>query len=153
MRICLYTNTALPKVGGQEIVAGQIVEPNPANLLIDVVDDFAGKLAHREELQIDSTAVTVIMADAGDAGANGGAYAEFFVQLAGQRLLGTFAGLDLAAGELPLMRHRLFRTALTNQHLATAHNERSSHKTEGWATGPIVGVWLGFLHSSSVNAP
>jgi len=139
-------------VGGKEIVAGQVVEPDPANLLIDVVDDFARELVHREELQIDSAAVTVVMADSGDARANGGGYAELLVQLAGKGLLGTFTGLDLAAGKLPLQRHGLFRTALTDQHLACAHNERSSHKTEGWATGPIVGVCLNFLHSSSVNA-
>jgi hypothetical protein len=93
------------------------------------------------------------MADASDAGADGGAYAEFLLQLAGQRLFGTLAGLDFAAGKLPLMRHGLFGPALTDEHFATAHNERGSHKTECWATGPIVGACLNFLHSSSVNAP
>jgi hypothetical protein len=46
--------------------------------------------------------MAVVVANVRDQGANGGLYAQLFVQLAGQRLLRALARLDLAAGKLPL---------------------------------------------------
>ena len=61
-----------PTVGGQELVIGKLFEANPAHLLIDAALDLAGELMHGKKLQIDGAAMTVVMADAGDAGADGG---------------------------------------------------------------------------------
>jgi len=77
---------------------------------------------------------------------------KLFIQFAGKRLFRALAGLDLAAGELPLQRHGLIRTALTDEDFAAAHDERSRNKTKGGADGPGVGIWRGFFHNSSVNA-
>src|ERR1035441_6472433 len=82
-----------PAVGGQELVIGKVFEADPAHLLIDAALDLAGELMNGKELQIDGAAMAVVVAYAGDAEADGGANAEFFVQFAGQRLLGAFAGL------------------------------------------------------------
>ena len=43
--------------------------------------------------------------------------AELFVELAGEGLLGGFAGLDLAAGELPFEAHGLIGAALADEDL------------------------------------
>ena len=65
--------------------------------------------------------------------------AELFVQFAGQRLLGAFAGLDLAAGKLPQQRHRLIGTALADQNFAAAHNQRRRHKAQRGTGRPRIG--------------
>ncbi len=41
--------------------------------------------------------------------------AEFFVEFAGERLLGGFARLDLAAGKLPFEAHGLVGPALADE--------------------------------------
>ena len=142
-----------PVVGGQELIIGKVFEADPAHLLIDAGLDLAGELMHGKELQIDGAAMAVVVADVRDARANGGADAEFLVQFADECLLGAFAGLDLAAGKLPLQRHRLIRTALTDQDFAAAHDECGRHKAKGGSGGPGIGNWLGLFHTSSVNAP
>ena len=78
--------------------------------------------------------------------------AEFLVQFAGQRLLGAFAGLDLAAGKLPLQGHRLVGTALADQHLAAANNQRRCHKAKRRTGRPRVEVALAVFHTPSVIA-
>jgi hypothetical protein len=85
-------------VGGQELVAGKVFEPDPADLVIDAVSISPAELMHGKELQIDGAAMAIVVADAGDAGADGRANAEFFVQFAGQRLLRAFAGSILPPG-------------------------------------------------------
>ena len=81
----------------------------------DAVVEFAGEVADGEELQVDGAAVAIAVADLGDAGADDGGDAEFFVEFAGEGLLGGFAEFDLAAGELPLEAHGLVGTALADQ--------------------------------------
>ena len=68
-----------------------------------------------EEFQVDSSAVAVFVADVGYAAADGGGDSELFFELAGEGLLGGFAGLDLAAGELPFKAHRLVGAALAHE--------------------------------------
>src|ERR1039458_785547 len=105
-----------------------------------------------KELQVDGSAVAVVMADEGDPGAYGRLDAEFFVELAGKGLVRPFASLNFFAGGLPLEGHRLIRTALADQDFAAADDERSRNETKGGSGGPGGGVWLGLFHSSSVNA-
>ena len=131
----------------------ELAQLNPFDLVVDAVQDFAGKLDYREELQIDGAAVTVVMADMRDSRADGGADAELLIQFAGQGLLRAFAGFDLAARKLPEQGHRLIRAALTDQDLAVMHDERGRHETKGGSAGPGIGSCGGIFHVSSVNAP
>ena len=66
--------------------------------------------------------------------ADDGLDAEFFAQLASESLFGGLAGLDLAAGKLPLQRMAVAGHALANQQQPVPvedsgdHNERAIHK-------------------------
>ena len=97
--------------------------------------------------------MAVVVADARDRRADGCLDAQLFVQLTGQRLLRAFARLDLAAGKLPLERHRLIRAALTDQNFAVAHNQRRRHEAQRGTGRPRISIGLDFFHASSVNAP
>jgi hypothetical protein len=88
----------------------------------DAVIDFAGELAYGKELQIDRAAMAIIMADVGDSRADNCLYAELFIQLARESLLGTLSRFDLASRKLPLEGHGLVWAALPNQHLAFAQD-------------------------------
>jgi len=92
------------------------------------------------------------VADVDDMGANDGCNAEFFVEFAGQCLLGAFAGLDFAAGKFPLGGHGLVGTALADQDFSAAHDKGRGDITKGWAVGPGCVLWLMLRHTSSVNA-
>jgi hypothetical protein len=63
------------------------------------------------------------VARASDAGSDFGIDGQLFVQFAGQGLLGTFSGLDLAPGELPFEGHGLIGTALADEDFISAQNE------------------------------
>ena len=110
-------------VGGDEVVLGQVAQGAPADVLEDEVGDLAAVFLDQEELQVDGAAAAVVVADVGDARADGGVDVELFLELAAQRLLGGFAGLHLAAGEFPLGAERLVGTALTDQHLVAAQDQ------------------------------
>jgi len=138
-------------VGGQEVVAGEVLEAYPADLLVDLVVDFAGELVDGKELQVDGAAMTVVVADPSNRTANGGLYAELFVQFAGQCLLRAFAGFDFATRKLPQRCHRLIGAALTDQNLSAAYNQGSRHKAEGRAIWPRACIGLVFFHASSVS--
>ena len=60
-------------------------------------------------------------------------HAEFFVQLAPERVARLLALLDLAAGELPLQGKRLVAGALANQDLSAPQDERSRDALDGTA--------------------
>ena len=66
---------------------------------------------------------------------------------------GALAGLDLAAGKLPQQGHRLIGTALADQHLAVANDQRSRDQTDGASGGPGIGILLDLFHGTSVTAP
>jgi hypothetical protein len=55
------------------------------------------------------------MADVGNARADFGADAEFFLEFAGKSLFGGFALLNFAARKLPLERHGLVGAALADE--------------------------------------
>jgi hypothetical protein len=139
-------------VGGEEIVAGQVFEACPTDLLEDAVLDFAAELMDREKLQVDGAAVTVVVANAGDRWADDGVDPKFFVEFAGQGLFRTFAGLDFSAWKLPLQGHRLVGAALPYQNFAPAQNQRGGNEAQGWTGRPGAGIELRFIHRSSVNA-
>ncbi len=107
-----------PAIRSQEVVSRQILELDPLELVKDAIDQIAGELVHREELQINGAAVAIVMPDVGHTSADLRGNAEFLVQLARQGLFCALAGLDLSPGKLPLQSHRLVRTALANQNLA-----------------------------------
>jgi len=139
-------------VGGEEVVAGQIFELDPLDLLEDAVFDLAGELFDGEELEIDGAAVAVVVADVGDPGADLSGDTELLIELAGEGLLGTFAGLDLAAGKLPLQGHGLVGAPLADEHLAGPDHQSGCHQTKRRRSGPGLGVWLTVFHTLSVIA-
>ncbi len=105
------------EVGGEEVEGGQGGERSPVHGVEDAVGELAGELSYGEELQVDGAAVAVAVADLGDARADGGGDAELFFEFAGEGLFGGFAGLDLAAGKLPLEAHGLVGAALADEDL------------------------------------
>lgn len=118
------------EVGGEEVVFLQVAELDPAHLVEDLVLDFAGELPDSEELQVHGAAVTVIVANTDDGGAYDGLDAQFFLKLADQRLLRTFAGLDFSAGKFPFERHNLIGTPLTNENLAVTKDKSGRYKSK-----------------------
>jgi hypothetical protein len=103
-------------VGGQEVVPGKFFELDPFELVEDLVLEFALERGDGEELQVDCAAVAVVVANVGDARADGGANSEFFLKLPREGLLRSFALFDFAAGELPLQCHGLIGAPLTDQY-------------------------------------
>lgn len=134
------------EIGGEKVVFREVAEVDPADFVVDVALDFAGEFADDKKLQVDGAAMTVVVADAGNGGADDAMDAQFFVELAGEGLLGTFAGLDFAAGKLPFEGHNLVGAALADKHLIIANDERGGDKAQGW-TG-LVGLRaaLGDVH-------
>src|SRR5689334_2645680 len=96
----------------------------------DVVFEFAFERGHGEELEVDGTAVAVVVAGVGYARTDGGANPQFFLKFAREGLLGGFAGLDLSAGNLPLQRHWLIGAALADEYEAVADQQPSYNETE-----------------------
>jgi hypothetical protein len=121
--------------------------------VVDAALDLAGELMHGKELQVDSAAMAVVVADVGDVGANGCANPQFLIQFAGQRLLRALAGLDLAAGKLPQQRHRLIGTALADQHQAITNDQGRRHKAQRRTGRPRIIIRLSFSHTFSLIAP
>ncbi len=138
-------------IGGQEFVVGQVFEGRPDHLGEDAVLEVAGEVAHSVKLQVHRAAMTVVVADVSDAGADLGLDAEFFMELAGEGLLGRLAGFDFASGEFPLERHGLVGAALADEHLAVADNERRRDKPERGPGRPWAGKLLGTFHMPSVQ--
>lgn len=141
------------QVGGEEVEFGEFTEIDPAHLIVDLVLNFAGEFAYREELQIDRSAVTVIVAYAGDGGTNDGGDAQFFVEFTHKGLLRGFAGFDLAPWKFPLESHDLFRTALADEDPAFANYKGCRYKAKGWTGVLGLRAALGGVHTRSVNLP
>ena len=59
-------------VGGEEVITGEVAQITPAQIVEDVVGDFARKLVDGEELQIDCAAVAVGVPHMRDERADGG---------------------------------------------------------------------------------
>jgi len=64
------------------------LKADPADLLVDLVVDFAGELVDGEELQVDGASMAVVVADVGHGRSNGCLDAKFLTQFARQRLFG-----------------------------------------------------------------
>src|ERR1700729_2927489 len=88
-------------VSGEEVVGGQVFKLDPFELMEDAVFEFPTEFMHGEELQVDGTPVTVIVANVGDVAADFGRNAELLVQFTGEGLLRGFAGFDFPAWKLP----------------------------------------------------
>lgn len=116
------------EIGGEKVVFRQVAELNPAHLVKDLVLDFAGELPDGEELQINCAAVPVIVANADYGMAYDGVNAQFFLKLAGQRLLRALTIFDFPAGEFPFKRHHLVRAPLTNENLAVTNDKSGRYK-------------------------
>ena len=147
---CEVTNQST--IRGQKVVLEQILKPHPAELLKDPVFQLAGELVYGKELQVDCTAMTIVVADVGDARANAGLDPELFVQFAGQGLLRAFSLLNFAARKFPLQPHWLVRAPLADQHFTAADDQRRRNKSQGGTGGPGIGVRLFVFHPSSVIA-
>ena len=119
-----------PAVGDQEVVIWQLFQFDPAHIFEDAILDFAAKLIDCKELQIDCAAMPVVVANMRYARPDRCLDAQFFIELASQRRLRTFAGLNLASGELPLKRHRLIGPALADQDLVPAQHQCSRHQAQ-----------------------
>ena len=109
-----------PKIRGKKVVPGKRRQRSPLHIIEDAVVQVPVELVDDEELQVDGSAVPVLMTDAGHAAPDGCGDAEFLVKLADQRLFGGLPGLDLASGELPFQAHRLVRTTLADKHFGVA---------------------------------
>ena len=138
-------------VSGKKIVIGQIFELYPFELVEDFVFQFALEGGDGEELEIDGSAVAVVVADVGYARTDGGADAEFFVEFAKEGLFGSLARLDFSAGEFPLQSHGLIGTALADEHKTFAKKQSGNDKTQGGSGGARLGNGLRLFHTSSVN--
>lgn len=138
-------------VGSKEVVRGEFFELDPLELVKDFVFEFAFERGNSIELQVDSAAMAVVVADVGDVGTDGGADAELFVEFAGEGLLGALAVFDLAAGKLPLKGHRLVWAALADEDEAVAHEQAGDDESESWARRTWFGDGLRVFHASSVN--
>jgi len=139
-------------VGGEEFVGGEFFEFDPFELVENLVFEFAFEGRDCVELEIDCTTVPVVVADVGDVGSDGRADTEFFVEFAGEGLLGAFAVLDFSARKFPLQSHGLVRAALTDQDEAVAHDQSSHDEAKGGPRRTRVGDRLRVFHASSVNA-
>ena len=117
----------------------------------DLVFELAFKGVDGKKLEINGAAVAIVMADVGDALANGGLDSELFIQFPSKSLFRTFASLDLAAGKLPLQGHRLIGTSLAYQHFAVANEKPRGNEPQCRSGRLRVGVELCLFHTSSVN--
>ncbi len=118
----------------EEVVAGQVFEFDPADFFENLIFDFVAEFVDGEELQIDGAAVAVVVADMGDFVADGGVDTEFFVELAGESFFGAFAGLNFAAGKLPLEGHGLIGSTLADEHFIAAEHESCYDEAQpSWA--------------------
>ena len=103
-------------------------------------------------MQIDGAAVTIVVANVGNARPNFCVNPQLFLEFASKGLFRTFALFDLAAGKLPLQRHRLIGTALADQDKALANQQPCNDEAERGSQWSRVGDGLRFFHVSSVNA-
>jgi hypothetical protein len=118
-------------IGNQEVVRGKLLKLDPANVFEDLIFNLALELVDRKELQVYRTAVSIVVPDTGDALADFGGDAELFIEFAGQGFFRTLAGLDLAAGKLPLQGHRLVWAALADQDLIAAQHQCRYDQAQG----------------------
>jgi hypothetical protein len=139
-------------VCGEEFVVGEFFEPYPLQLVEDFVLQLAIEGRDREELQVDGSAVAVVVADSSDALSDPGVDAQFFLEFANEGLFRAFALLDLSAGKLPLQGHRLVGAALADQDQSVANQQTCHNKAKGRTRRARWGDGLRFFHASSVNA-
>ncbi len=118
-------------VGGEEVEFWEGVDLGPAEIVEDAVGEFSVEAVDGEELEVDSAAVAIIVADVGDEGADVGLDAEFLVEFAAEGLFRRLAGFDFAAGKLPLEAHGLIGAALADEHFVCAQNQGGHHITDG----------------------
>jgi len=137
---------------GEEIILGEFFEFDPLELVEDLVLKFAFKRGYGVELQVDCTAVAVVMADVGNVRSDDGADAEFFVEFAGESLLGALSLFNFPAGKLPLQGHWLIGAALADQDETIANQQSCNDETEGRSRRARVGNGLRVFHIPSVNA-
>jgi hypothetical protein len=135
----------------EEVVLRQVFESDPLDLVKDLVLDLAFESMDGVELEVYGAAVTVVVADAGDAYPDGGGDTQFLVKLTAKRLFRTLAGLNLAAGKLPLESHRLVRPPLANEHLAIADQEPRRDKSECRPGRARIRAWLRVFHATSLT--
>jgi len=138
-------------VGGEEVVLRQVFEPDPLDLMEDLVLNLAIEGVDGVELEVNGTAMTVVVADAGDAHTDGGGDAQFFLELAAKRLFRALSGLDLAAGKLPQERHRLVWAPLADEHLTIADQKPRRDKSKCRPGRARIGTWLCAFHATSLT--
>src|SRR5689334_12665317 len=95
--------------------------------------------------------MAVVMTNVGDAGADGGMDAEFFLKFARESLFGAFTLFNLAAGELPLKGHGLIGPPLADQDQTISNQQPCNNEAEGWACRSRIGTGLRLFHILSVN--
>lgn len=135
------------EVGSEEIVVGECGKGSPAHVVEDLVFEGAVELVDDEKFEADGSAVAVGVANLGDAATDLGVDAEFFVEFTGEGGFRGFAGLDFAAGKLPLETHGLVWLALADKDFrgreAGAEDERGYDETER-PGGSVIQVRLEF---------
>jgi hypothetical protein len=119
-------------IRGEKVKARQFPQRNPAQIVENAVLDFALEGMYGEELQIDGAAAAIGVAGARDQRPKLSLNSQFFFQFASERLLRTFARLNLAARKLPLQRHGLIRTPLANQDPISAKDQSGDYVPYGF---------------------
>ncbi len=117
-------------VSGEKIIVGQLLEGYPAEIAEDAIFDLAVEGVDGEKLNVHRAAVSIVVSNVSDQRADDGLDAQLLIQLSSQGCFGSFAGLDLSAGKLPLEGHGLLRAALADEHVRAAQHEGRNHETE-----------------------
>lgn len=118
-------------IRGEKVISGEGLERDPAKVIENAIYEFSLELINGEELQIDCTAVSIIVDDARNGRTDDSLNSKFFLKLAYKRLFRRFSRLDFAAWKLPLEFHGMPGGALANQHLVATQDEGCGHQSDG----------------------
>src|SRR4029453_6195783 len=111
------------QIGFEKVEGGKLKPLCPSHFTEDAVFNFALISQNREKSEFHGAATFVFVSKASDFVANGRDNPKLFLNLTTQRIPPLFTFFDLAAGELPLQRHRLMARALANKKHVVFDNE------------------------------
>lgn len=112
------------EIAFKEIEFRESAEVSPADLLEHLGLRLAAEDSNQEEQDMDAAAAWVIVFIAGQFGSHFGFDVQLLAELANERLLRRFAGLDFAAGKLPFQRVAIGFPSLAQQHASAAMDDR-----------------------------
>src|SRR5277367_5708884 len=134
-------------VGGEEVVAGQVAQVAPAQVVENVFCDFALEVLDGKELQVNRAAIAVGVAHVGYERADCCPDAKLFFKLADERFFCTLTRFHFAAGKLPLEGHGLVGAALANKDFVAAKYERGNNIAHGFGFRSADFLGFDILHA------